>query len=78
MREVAAAAAVSVGTVSNVLNSPDKVAPATVERVLATIDRLGFVRNDAARQLKAGRSRCVGMVVLDIGNPFYADIARAA
>jgi LacI family transcriptional regulator len=78
MREVAAAASVSVGTVSNVLNAPDKVAPATVARVQAAIDRLGFVRNDAARQLKAGRSRSVGLVVLDIGNPFFTDIARAA
>ena len=78
MREVAAAAAVSVGTVSNVLNSPEKVAPATVARVHAAIDRLGFVRNDAARQLKAGRSRSVGLVVLDVGNPFFTDIARAA
>ncbi|OBB57352.1 MULTISPECIES: LacI family DNA-binding transcriptional regulator [Mycolicibacterium] len=78
MREVAAAAAVSVGTVSNVLNSPDKVAPATVARVHAAIEELGFVRNDAARQLKAGRSRSVGLVVLDVGNPFFTDIARAA
>ena len=78
MREVAAAAAVSVGTVSNVLNSPEKVAPATVARVRAAIDQLGFVRNDAARQLKAGRSRSVGLVVLDVGNPFFTDIARAA
>jgi LacI family transcriptional regulator, galactose operon repressor len=78
MREVAVAAAVSVGTVSNVLNSPDKVAPATVARVQAAIDKLGFVRNDAARQLRAGRSRSVGLVVLDVGNPFFTDIARAA
>ena len=60
------------------LNSPDKVAPATVARVQAAIDELGFVRNDAARQLKAGRSRSVGLVVLDVGNPFFTDIARAA
>lgn len=78
MREVAAAASVSVGTVSNVLNSPDKVAPATVARVQAAIDELGFVRNDAARQLRAGRSRSVGLVVLDVGNPFFTDVARAA
>jgi LacI family transcriptional regulator len=39
---------------------------------------LGFVRNDAARQLKAGRSRSVGLIVLDIGNPFFTDVARAA
>ena len=78
MREVAAAASVSIGTVSNVLNSPAKVAPATVARVQAAIDQLGFVRNDAARQLRAGRSRSVGLVVLDVGNPFFTDVARAA
>jgi LacI family transcriptional regulator len=78
MRDVAAAASVSVGTVSNVLNSPGKVAPSTVARVQAAIDELGFVRNDAARQLRAGRSRSVGLVVLDVGNPFFTDIARAA
>ena len=78
MRDVAASAAVSIGTVSNVLNSPEKVAPATVERVHKAIAELGFVRNDAARQLKAGRSRCVGLIVLDVGNPFFTDLARAA
>ncbi|GAA3640083.1 LacI family DNA-binding transcriptional regulator [Microbacterium awajiense] len=78
VRDVAIAASVSVGTVSNVLNRPDKVAPATVARVLAAIDELGFVRNDAARQLRAGRSRSIGLVVQDVGNPFFAEIARGA
>ena len=78
VRDVAAAASVSVGTVSNVLNRPDKVAPATVERVHAAIEELGFVRNDAARQLRAGRSRSIGLVVLDVRNPFFTDVARGA
>lgn len=78
VRDVAAAASVSVGTVSNVLNRPDKVAPATVERVTAAIEALGFVRNDAARQLRAGRSRSIGLIVLDVRNPFFTDIARGA
>lgn len=78
VKEVAAVAAVSVGTVSNVLNRPEKVAPATVERVLQAISELGYVRNDAARQLRAGRSRCIGLVVLDVGNPFFAEVARGA
>lgn len=78
VRDVAAAAGVSVGTVSNVLNRRDKVATATVARVQAAIDRLGFVRNDAARQLRAGRSRSIGLVVLDAGNPFFAAVARGA
>jgi LacI family transcriptional regulator len=78
IRDVAAAASVSVGTVSNVINAPERVAPATVARVHAAIERLGFVRNDAARQLRAGRSRCVGLLVLDVGNPFFTDVARSA
>ncbi|MFE6253762.1 LacI family DNA-binding transcriptional regulator [Agromyces sp. NPDC057865] len=78
VRDVAAAASVSVGTVSNVLNRPEKVAPDTVARVLAAIDELGFVRNDAARQLRAGRSRSIGLVVLDVRNPFFTDVARGA
>ena len=78
VREVAAAASVSVGTVSNVLNRPEKVAPDTVARVMAAIDELGFVRNDAARQLRAGRSRSIGLVVLDVRNPFFTEVARGA
>ena len=78
VKDVAALAQVSVGTVSNVLNRPGKVAPATVERVQAAIDELGFVRNDAARQLRAGRSRSIGLVVLDVRNPFFTDVARGA
>lgn len=78
VKDVAALARVSVGTVSNVLNRPDKVAPATVERVQAAIEELGFVRNDAARQLRAGRSRSIGLIVLDVRNPFFTDVARGA
>lgn len=78
VKDVAQAAGVSVGTVSNVLNRPDKVAPDTVARVHEVIERLGFVRNDAARQLRAGRSRSIGLVVLDSANPFFAEVARGA
>jgi LacI family transcriptional regulator len=78
VKDVAARAGVSVGTVSNVLNSPAKVATETAARVQRAISDLGFVRNDAARQLRAGTSRCIGFVVLDVGNPFFTDLARAA
>jgi LacI family transcriptional regulator len=78
VRDVAALAGVSVGTVSNVLNRPGKVSDATVRRVQSAIRELGFVRNDAARQLRAGRSRTIGLVVLDVGNPFFTDLARGA
>lgn len=78
VREVAEDAGVSVGTVSNVLNRPERVAAETVARVQASIERLGYVRNDAARQLRAGRSRSIGLVVLDIRNPFFAEVVRGA
>jgi LacI family transcriptional regulator len=78
IKEVAVEAGVSVGTVSNVLNRPDIVAPDTRERVLAAIRRLGFVRNESARQLRAGRSRSIGLVVLDVANPFFTDVAHGA
>ena len=78
VRDVAHRAGVSVGTVSNVMNHPDKVTSATVARVQAAIDELGFIRNDAARQLRDGRSKTIGMVVLDVRNPFFTDVARGA
>jgi LacI family transcriptional regulator len=78
VRDVAHRANVSVGTVSNVLNGSPRVAPDTVERVRAAIAELGYVRNDAARQLRAGRSMTVGLVVLDVRNPFFTDVARGA
>ena len=74
VKDVAAAAGVSLGTVSNVLNRPEKVLPATRDHVLVVIDELGFVRNDAARQLRAGTNRAVGMIVLDVGEERVADV----
>jgi LacI family transcriptional regulator len=76
IRDVAAHAGVSVATVSNVLNRPEVVAVPTRDRVNASIRKLGFVRNESARQLRAGRSRTIGLVVLDVTNPFFTDLAR--
>lgn len=76
IKEVAAAAGVSVGTVSNVLNKPHLVSETTRTRVIQAINDLGFVRNESARQLRAGTSRAVGLVVMDAGNPFFTDVAR--
>ena len=78
IKEVARRAGVSLGTVSNVLNRPDMVAPTTRQRVLEAISELGYVRNDSARQLRAGRSRTVAIVVLDVANPFFTDVVRGA
>ncbi len=74
MKDVAALAKVSLGTVSNVVNTPALVSPATRERVEKAIDQLGWVPNESARQLRAGRSTAVGLVVMDIANPFFTDV----
>jgi LacI family transcriptional regulator len=76
VKDVAAAAGVSLGTVSNVLNRPDRVSTATRERVEKAMAELGFVRNESARQLRAGRSRTLAYVMLDASNPFFADVAE--
>jgi LacI family transcriptional regulator len=78
IKDVARQAGVSVGTVSNVINRPDLVSEQTRIRVQAAIDLLGFVRSESARQLRAGRSRIVAMLVLDMANPFFVQVARGA
>jgi LacI family transcriptional regulator len=75
IKDVAAHAGVSPGTVSNVLNRPGKVAPSTRERVEAAINELGFVRHGSASTLRAGYSRTIGLSVIDIGNPFFTEVA---
>jgi LacI family transcriptional regulator, galactose operon repressor len=87
IREVAKRAGVSVGTVSNVLNRPDLVAEATRTRVRSVIDELGFIRNESARRLRQGpadaghrsaRTRTLGVVVADLGDPGFTEVARGA
>ncbi|ASR38515.1 LacI family transcriptional regulator [Prauserella marina] len=76
IKDVAERAGVSVGTVSNVLNHPERVSTNTRESVLTAISALGFVRNSSAAQLRAGTSRSIGLIVLDLANPFFHDVAR--
>jgi len=75
VKDVAALAGVSLGTVSNVLNRPDRVSEPTRKRVYDAMAELGFVRNESARQLRAGQSRTIAFVVLDAANPFFTDVA---
>ncbi len=76
IQDVAARASVSAMTVSRVLNQPARVAPATRQRVEQAIRELGFVPNALARQLLRGRTHTLALLVSDIGNPFFTQIAR--
>lgn len=78
IQDVARRAGVAIGTVSNVLNKPQMVSEPTRARVEAAIAELGFVRNSAARALAARRTDTVGLVMIDMGNSLFVDIARGA
>lgn len=78
VKDVALKAGVSIGTVSNALNRPELVNDATVAKVMDAVRELGFVRNDAARQLRLGHSRAIGMILMDMRNPFFSAVALGA
>jgi LacI family transcriptional regulator len=76
IREVASLADVSLGTVSHYLNHPDRVSEEKARRIADAIEQLGFVRNNAGRQLRLGRSSTIAYIVPDVSNPFFATIAE--
>ena len=78
IREVARAANVSVGTVSRSLNAPDTVRPATLEKVRAAIQALGFQPDVRAQNMRRRRTLTIGFIIDDITNPFHALTFRAA
>ena len=78
IRDVAKLAGVSTMTVSRVINGSPSVTPDTRARVEAAIAELRFVPNTLARGLSRHRSGTIGMVVPDLGDPFFTLILRGA
>ncbi|MFC5831854.1 LacI family DNA-binding transcriptional regulator [Nonomuraea insulae] len=74
---MARAAGVSAQTVSRVLNGTGQVSEKTRATVLAVIEAQGYRPNAVGRSLRASRTPMVGVLVADIGNPFYARLHRA-
>ncbi len=77
MKDVARAAGVSLGSVSHYLNDRVPVSPAKAERIQRAIDALGYRVDQGARSLRRGQTQTVGLIIPDISNPFYAELARA-
>lgn len=71
--DVARLAGVSAMTVSRVLNTPDSVPAATVQRVRAAADKLGYVRNRLAGSLRSARSHLVAAVVPTLAGPVFLE-----
>ena len=74
IQDVAKAAGVSVSTVSRVLNDKDDVAETTYEKVQHTIEKMGYTSNLAAKSLRSHRTNTIGVVALDLNDPFAIQV----
>ncbi len=74
--DVARVANVSKATVSAVLNNKDSVAPATRDKVLEVIKRLNYRPSEVARSLSIRKTRCIGLVIKEIDNPYFAKVMK--
>jgi LacI family transcriptional regulator len=74
--DVAREASVSMATVSRVVNGNPNVKPVTRKKVLEVIDRLGYRPNAVARGLASKKTTTVGVIIPDISNIFFAELAR--
>lgn len=77
MADVAQQAGVSIKTVSRVVNDEHGVRPETATKVRAIIERLGFHLHEGASMLRKGRSTSIGLIVEDLGNPWYSQLAAS-
>ncbi|MDQ2899695.1 MAG: LacI family transcriptional regulator [Acidobacteriota bacterium] len=78
MLDVARLAAVSVATVSAVINGSAVVSPQRAQRVRDAAEALDYHADQVARSLKTGRSNVVGVVIPDVTNPFYPEVISGA
>jgi LacI family transcriptional regulator len=76
IRDVAREAAVSVASVSRVLNGTATVSPETRARIVAVADRLGYVPHAGARSLSLSRTHAVGVVLPDLHGEFFSELVR--
>jgi len=76
IKDVANLAGVHPSTVSRVINNDSRISEKTKNKVLLIIKKLGYTPNAIARGLKTKRTHTLGMLIPDITNPFFAEIAR--
>lgn len=76
MRDVAEEAGVSIKTVSRVVNDQGEITDVTRQRVLKAIDKLGYRPSKVARALVTRRTQTIGLLIGDIANPYFSEVAR--
>jgi LacI family transcriptional regulator len=77
IRDIATAVGVSVATVSNVLNGRPNVGRDIRQQVLRVAKDLGYSPNRAAQSMRTGRTRAIGLILPDLTNPFFPELAQA-
>lgn len=78
IRDVAAAAGVSTATISKFINGAQRFSPAVEARITTVIDELGYRSNPLAQSMITGKTKSIGLAVLDISNPHFASIVKGA
>ena len=79
LKDIAEAAGVSTALVSFVLNGKEKeyrVGEKTAQRILKIANEMNYQPNLAAKSLRSGKTKTIGLVVSDISNPFFSQLAR--
>src|SRR5436190_24043238 len=77
LKDIAAALGVSVATVSNVFNGRPNVGRATRQKILRVAKQMEYRPNRAAQAMRTGRTRAIGLVLPDLTNPFFPELAQA-
>ncbi|KOG42391.1 LacI family DNA-binding transcriptional regulator [Streptomyces resistomycificus] len=77
IKDVAAEAGVSVATVSRVLNDHPSVSADARTRVLSAVETLGYRPNAVARSLRTDQTHTLGLVISDVMNPYFTELARS-
>ena len=78
IRDVAGDAGVSVATVSKYINGAQRFSPPVEARLKEAIERLGYRSNPLARSMITGRTRTIGLAILDISNPHFTNVVKGA
>ena len=76
IKDIAAEAGVALGTASRALSGNGSVAAGTRERVLDAAERLNYIPNAQARSLRSERTETIGLLIPDVRNPFFAELAH--
>jgi len=77
LKDVASKAGVAVSTVSYVINNNSSISDVVKKRVFKVIEQLGYVPNSSAQNMRTGRSMIIGLVIPDIVNPFFPELAQS-